>query len=114
MICKKENAKTEKREAMRGGNGTVMLEHPFEELPSGCRLVSVLTLEKGAGIGEHEHRQEAELFYVLSGAAIYTENGIPFMLAAGDSAMVRNGRHSVEGISDEPCRILAVLVNDVQ
>ena len=57
MICKKENAKTEKREAMRGGNGTVMLEHPFEELPSGCRLVSVLTLEKGAGIGEHEHRQ---------------------------------------------------------
>lgn len=34
MICKKENAKTEKREAMRGGNGTVMLEHPFDELPA--------------------------------------------------------------------------------
>lgn len=33
---------------------------------------------------------------------------------AGDSAMVRNGRHSVEGISDEPCRILAVIVNDIQ
>ena len=66
MICKKGNAKTEKRESMRGGNGTVTLEHPFGELPS------------------------------------------------GDSAMVRNGKHSVEGISDEPCRILAVIVNDIQ
>ena len=83
MICKKENAKTEKREAMRGGNGTVMLEHPFDELPSGCRLVSVLTFEKGAGIGEHEHRQEAELFYVLSGAAIYTETEYPLCWRRG-------------------------------
>ena len=49
---------------------------------------------------------------MLSGAAIYTDNGVPSMLTAGDSTIVRGGKHSVEGVSDEPCRILAVIVND--
>ena len=112
MICKNSKGTVEKRDSMRGGNGTVQIEHLFDALPASCRLFSVITLEKGTSIGEHEHLQEAELFYVLSGAAIYTDNGVPSMLTAGDSTIVRGGKHSVEGVSDEPCRILAVIVND--
>lgn len=111
MICKANERKIEKRQNMRGGNNSVQVENLFAPFSS-CRLSAILTLEKGASIGEHEHLGEAELFYMLSGAAIYTDNGVPVMLGAGDSALVHNGHHGIEGISDEPCRILAIIAND--
>lgn len=112
MICKQGNGTTEKREHMRNGEGTVSIEHFFPKLPAGCRLASVLTLPKGTSIGEHEHNHEAELFYVLAGAALYNDNGLTSMLTQGDCAIVSDGRHSIEGISDEPCRVLAVIITE--
>jgi len=112
MICKAGKGAPEKRDNMRGGEGTVNIEHFFDILPSGCRLASILNLSKGTSIGEHEHAHEAELFYVLSGAALYNDNGVPTMLTQGDCAITSNGRHSIEGISDEPCRVLAVIITE--
>ncbi len=112
MICKANNGITEKREHMRGGEGTVNIEHFFEKLPTGCRLASILTLPKGTSIGEHEHMRESELFYVLSGAALYNDNGLTGMLTQGDCAIVSDGNHSIEGISDEPCKVLAVIITE--
>ena len=112
MICKADKGTIEKRDNMRGGEGTVNIEHFFEKLPSGCRLASILSLSKGTSIGEHEHNHESELFYVISGAALYNDNGVTAMLTQGDCAITSNGRHSIEGISDEPCRVLAVIISE--
>ena len=112
MICNAGKGTIEKRDNMRGGEGTVSIEHFFDKLPSGCRLASILNLPKGTSIGDHEHSHESEMFYVLSGAALYNDNGVTAMLMQGDCALVSNARHSIEGISDEPCRVLAVIINE--
>ena len=50
----------EKREGMRGGNGTVVIEHILDDAQMNgmCRMYAKITLAKGCSIGYHEHMGE--------------------------------------------------------
>ena len=113
MTSKPNERTVEQRVNMRGGNGTVQLEALFPAgLPAHCRMASVIKLEKGCSIGAHRHDGEGEIFYVLSGVARYYDNGVPRLLEPGDAAVVYQGQHAVEGVSDETCRLMAVIITD--
>ncbi len=114
MIRKKEECKTEYREHMRDGKGTVeltsLIEGP-EELCNKGRLFSKITLKSGCSIGPHVHEKDSELFYFLKGTALYNDNGEVKTVEAGDVAICPVGSlHGVENNSDGDVEIIAVIV----
>ncbi|MCR5591708.1 MAG: cupin domain-containing protein [Lachnospiraceae bacterium] len=114
MIRKKEECRTEHREKMRDGNGTVkltqLIEGP-EELCNKGRLFSRIVLEKGCSIGFHVHENDSELFYILSGTAEYSDNGEIKTVSAGDVAICPAGTgHGIANAGDEPVEFIAVIV----
>ena len=105
---------TETRSAMRQGNGTVILEHIWncgEELRSPTRMYSRIVLEPGCSIGWHVHQDEEEIFYFLSGEALFNDNGSEVEVGAGDVTATRSGEgHSVACLGNEKTEILATII----
>ena len=113
MVIKGEEMKSEVREGMRGGPGAVALCHLVtkENLPAKCRLFSVVTLEKGCGIGKHEHAAETEMYYVLQGEGVLDDNGTEKPFRKGDCNVCGNGAyHAVTNEKDEPLVFVAAIV----
>ena len=114
MIRKKEECKTELREKMRDGNGTVeivnFIDSP-EDLCDKGRMFSRVTLKKGCSIGYHVHEKDSELFYILSGTAEYNDNGEIKKVSAGDVTICPPGTgHGIANNSDETVEFIAVIV----
>ena len=87
MIRRNGEYKTEFREEMRGGKGSVKLEEfwaPKTEMRSKNRMFSRLTLNPGCSIGFHPHDAEDEIFVVVRGRAEADDNGDIVELGPGD------------------------------
>lgn len=114
MIRKAGDRPVEHREQMRGGKGTVIIEHLERELlPAGGRLFAKLTLAPGCSIGEHTHEGEAEMFYFAHGQGIVTDDGASIPVAAGDTMTTMPGHaHSVENTGDTNLVIIAAIMKD--
>ena len=115
MITKANDLPAEQRERMRGGEGTVSISHaaPAGALPAGLRLHAQLTLPPGAGIGEHVHEHETELFYVLRGQGEMLQDGVWMPLAPGDATSTGDGQsHALRNTGDGPFVVMATIVKD--
>ena len=114
MIRRAENCMVEYREKMRDGNGTVKLTGFIagpEELNGKGRLFSKITLEPGCSIGYHIHDKDAELFYILAGTGVYSDNGTEKAVRAGDVTICETGHgHSIANTGEDPLEIVAVIV----
>lgn len=113
MIRKQSDYRIDERPEMRGGNGTVRIEHLFEpgtELKSPTRLCAKLYLEPGVSIGFHRHESEEEIFVIVKGQGEIDDNGTSRQVAAGDSVLTGNGAgHAVKNTGSETLEILAVI-----
>ncbi len=115
MVIKGAGMRRETREAMRGGPGHVDILHIVdgENLPATSRLFSLVTLEKGCGIGAHPHNGETEVFYVLEGEGVIDDNGEKKPFQKGDCNICGGGAtHAVFNEKDEPLRMIAVIIKD--
>ena len=113
MIARNDNLETELREQMRGGKGTVKLEHWFKPEAFGAkiRLCARMTIEPGASIGNHTHEGEDEIYLVLSGRGLIQEKGEWVPINAGDAILTgKGGSHGVENNGTEPLVIAAVII----
>ena len=113
MITRNNGAIIEDRANMRGGVGTVRLEHWFkpENFKAKVRLCTRMTIAPGASIGEHAHETDDEIYIVLSGHGRILENGEWQDIHPGDAILTNNGAsHSVENTGDEPLVIAAVII----
>ncbi|MBR2264608.1 MAG: cupin domain-containing protein [Firmicutes bacterium] len=114
MIRRKEECKVEYREHMRDGNGTVQLTafiNGPEELNGKGRLFSKITLQPGCSIGYHVHETDAELFYILTGTGMYSDNGTIVTVQPGDVTICETGHgHSIANEGDEVLELVAVIV----
>ncbi|MBR2654226.1 MAG: cupin domain-containing protein [Lachnospiraceae bacterium] len=114
MIRKPEDFRTEQKEHMRGGDGTVILTHFItgpEELNGKGRLFSKITLNPGCSIGYHVHETDAELFYILRGTAEYNDAGVIRTVTAGDVTICPTGTgHGIANRSAEVVELVAVIV----
>lgn len=88
-----------------------VLEHVFskEELCGKSSLIARIMLGPGDAATMHEHLEDAELYYVISGEIVTVENGVESMLHAGDASFTAGGAHSVENRSNENAEFLAVV-----
>ena len=68
------------RNKMRDGDGSVEIMHIFkqDDFKGKVRLFAKLKINPGSSIGHHEHLEEAEVYYILSGKGIVTDNGKEF------------------------------------
>ena len=113
MIREAKDMTNEIREQMRGGKGSVEILHLFkeEELRGKSRLCARIRLEPGASIGMHEHLNEEEIYYILSGRGLVNDNGNLSEVTAGDAVLTGGGAaHSIENIGDEILEMMAIVL----
>lgn len=113
MLRKAEELTIELREKMRGGQGTVQIKHIFkaDELTGKARMLAEITLPAGGSIGFHQHEQEEEVYYFLSGQGRVDDQGVIKEVSPGDAMLTGGGNgHSVENIGDQPLIFLAVVL----
>jgi mannose-6-phosphate isomerase-like protein (cupin superfamily) len=113
MIKRNGTYEISRREKMRDGTGTVLIEHFWkpEELKSSTRLFARLILEPGTSIGFHNHDDEEEIFVVLKGRGRISEGDGTADVMPGDTIRTGDGAgHGVESIGDEPLELLAVIL----
>ena len=98
MIKRKNDFTPEIRENMRGGDGHAEL----------CNFITPADL---CGIGYHIHENDCELFYIMKGTAVYSDNGEEKTLAAGDVAICPAGTgHAIKNAGDETLEFVALIV----
>ena len=113
MIRISDEMKREVKEQFRGGKGSVTFKEIFskDEMTGKSRLCSTITLSPGSSIGLHEHVDEEEIYYVISGKGIVTDNGITREVSEGDAILTVGGTsHAVENTGNEPLEMLAVIL----
>ena len=113
MIRKNEEFKAELRENMRGGEGVVEITNFVtpDVLNDKGRLFGTIVLKPGCGIGYHIHENDTELFYVLEGKAVYSDNGETKEIVKGDLAICPAGTgHSVKNEGNEDVVLMALIV----
>ena len=98
-----------------GGAGLVhmkVLATP-EEMYRSARLFNHITLDPGCSIGYHAHQHETEFYYLLSGEAVFNDNGTEVLLHAGDVTQTGYGQsHSLENRSAAPVELIALIVTE--
>ena len=91
-----------------GGVGSAVLTPPFERGVLTANVVKV-TLEPGSSCGEHDHTDDSDLYYVLEGEIVMIEDGVEYVLHAGDVEYCTPGHsHGAVNRSDKPASYLAV------
>lgn len=97
-----------------GGTGevtmTCLLNNP-EEMENKGRLFNHITVHPGGEVGYHVHSGDAETYYILSGTALYNDNGTEVTLYEGDVAYCAAGEgHSLKNNTDEPLEVIALIL----
>lgn len=113
MIKFAASFEAEKRENMRGGNGTVEVQNVLtaEEMNGKGRLFGTITLRPGCSIGYHTHEGDSEIFYVLEGSPLYNDNGTEKTVHPGDVLICPNGTgHAIANPTDQTVRVMALIV----
>lgn len=74
-------------------------------------MFNVITLPKGSLIKEHSHQPDAEIYYILEGEVVVTDNEKVETLHAGDVLFTGNGdRHSIANQCDADAKFLACIL----
>ena len=85
---------------------------PGSEIDAPVRFVNYTILPPGAGFGLHEHGDDNELYVVLRGRGVYTQDGEEAAVEAGDIIMnAPRGTHAIRNTGAEE---MALLVFEVQ
>lgn len=107
---------TEVKHNIRGGAGSPSFRHILtrEDLGAWGSLAATITLQPGESVGEHPHVDNGELYLVLDGQVLVTEDGQERELHPGDAEFCAHGHtHSIRNHTDEPASFLALIVNNV-
>lgn len=100
-------------EGMRGGKGHVIIEELLgeDEFRGKARLYAKVTLERGCSIGYHEHHNESETYYILSGEGSYNDNGESRAVKAGDVTFTPDGTgHGIENTGSDDLVLMALIL----
>lgn len=96
----------------QGGNGVLQIAKLFTtEETEGCAPVcDVFTFAPGDSIGLHQHVGEGELYYILQGQALVTDEDQKVLLQPGDAHYcVSGGRHAIENPGAQQMKMLAIV-----
>ena len=96
------------------GREPILIEKILDdELGNKCGLYARVTIPAGSVLGYHEHHGNGESYYILSGRALYNDNGVTREIGPGDSTWTPDGTgHGVDNSAGtEPIVFMALIVN---
>ena len=96
------------------GKGAIYIEKILDkELGDKCSLYAKVTIPAGSVLAFHEHHGNGESYFILSGEAIYDDNGKKRMIVAGDRTWTPDGSgHGVDNSEGkEDLVFMALIVN---
>lgn len=105
----------ERIENMAGGKGHTIIKRILneEQLDGKCGLYAEVILEPGCSLGYHEHHNESETYYIISGSGIYSENGKLKVVKAGDVTFCPDGQgHALTNTEKENLVFMALIILD--
>lgn len=96
-----------------GGEPILIEKILDEELGTKCGLYARVTVPAGSVLGYHEHHGNGESYFVLSGSAVYDDNGVKREVGPGDSTWTPDGSgHGVDNSQGAvPVVFMALIVN---
>ena len=113
MIHRASEQNRREKERAQNGSGVAKFRDIFtpEELGERAGLFSVITLEPGCSVGVHAHTDNGEVYCILEGEAVVTEDGAEFTLRAGDAEICADGHtHGIENRTAHAVIFLAVIL----
>ncbi len=115
MIRTPESMPVDRRAEMRGGAGTVTIQHLLGQADFSpgvnCRLCAKLTLPPGASIGPHEHRAEDEVYYITAGTGLLDDGETQTPVTVGDVILTGNGAsHAIANTGEVDLEFVAMIV----
>jgi len=113
MIRPKESMENELRPGMRGGTGTVSVQHFFkpDEITAKTRLCARLSIPPGASIGTHQHVNEDEVYIILNGEGLLDDGNTRTVVRAGDAVLTGKGEsHAIANTGKDMLEIIAVIM----
>ena len=96
------------------GKGEIYIEKILDaELADKCALYAKVTIPAGSVLGYHEHHDNGESYFVLSGTAVYDDNGVKRTIRPGDKTWTPDGgAHGVDNSEgNEDFVFIALIVN---
>lgn len=114
MINKRDAMKTELKEKMRGGEGTIAITHLVEtdKIKNG-RLMARIDIPVGAGIGQHTHEGETEYYLIHEGEGEVQEADGVKQVGPGDVVITGDQQsHSIKNTGTIPLIMTAIIIFD--
>jgi mannose-6-phosphate isomerase-like protein (cupin superfamily) len=118
MIFKSNALENVVVEKPRGGTGNMNCLFAFQmgKAPEGSafQVAACQTLEPGSGVGYHQHVDNEELYVILSGQGVFTDNGnVEKPVGAGDMTLTLKGEwHGLTNTGNDPLKFLAVIAKN--
>lgn len=114
MIRKYHEMPISVKDSLRGGTGSAIFKDLAQEgSVKHCRLFSEITLEKGCSIGNHDHVNETEYYWIVEGEGIVTEADGEKVVTKGDLVITGGGAsHAIRNEKDTPLRFAAIIILD--
>jgi len=113
MVKRTSSYEAQVNENMRGGDGSVKIEHLLnaQEMNNKGRLFARITIEPGSSIGYHVHEGEMEAYYIISGEAQYDDKGETVTLYPGDTTHTPVGEgHGLKSVGSVPLELIALIL----
>ncbi|SRR5574344_2035722 len=95
------------------GKGTVSAVQllALEDFQEKGRLFKHCTLKPGCSVGEHTHKGDFEVYYILKGEGLYNDNGTMTTVKPGDVALCPAGEsHMIENNGTEDLEFIALIL----
>ena len=97
------------------GQGTITIVKLLtpEELDGKCDMYAKVIIPPLCSIGVHEHHGNTETYHILSGKAVYNDNGTEKEIAAGTTTFCPDGeKHGIANASaTEDLVFTALIIN---
>lgn len=113
MIKRADQLPTEVYLNRFGGNGEVVTTRilEMEQFNGKGRLFARTLIKPGCSIGYHQHKADAETYYILSGEGTVNDNGILTQVKAGDVVFTNSGEsHSIENTGSTDLEYIALIL----
>ena len=113
MIIRDKEQLRENIEGYAGGQGVLEFTTlvPAELLKDEAKLFKVLRFQPGAGLGEHAHVDNYEIYYILGGHGIAVDSGEEVAVTTGDVVYTADGAtHSIRDAGDGDLVMLACVI----
>lgn len=115
MVLNKGKRENITENGVEGGVGELFLGKLTDcrVSPANVVLYAHAKLEPGASLGYHIHRGESEIYYILSGKGLYSDNGAERQVEPGDVTYTPDGEgHGLENTGNEVLEFMALIVKD--